>query len=163
MHMSNVISAWVAQAVDALERAVPQDVSLREVEALTLVSNHPGCSGEWLRARLGLSQSGTVRAVDRLQDLGYVVRARSGRVVALRTTAKGERLLRQWHEARSGAIEDLVGGLSGPEQKRLVRLLGRALTRHPRERHEADRACRTCEWPLCEPACPVDASVGPDR
>jgi len=159
MHISNVVSAWVTQAADTLDRAVPPGVGRREVEALTLVSTHPGCSSEWLRARLGLSQSGTVRAVDRLQDLGYVERARSGRAVALRTTSKGEKLLRVWHQARGAAVDELVGALSGPEQERLMRLLSGALTRHPRQRDEADRACRTCEWPLCRPTCPVDQSV----
>lgn len=157
--MSNVVSAWVVQAADALERAVPPGVGRREVEALTLISTHPGCSSEWLRGRLGLSQSGTVRAVDRLQDLGYVVRARSGRAVALRTTAKGTRLLRDWHRARTAAVDEVVGALAPADQERLVRLLARALSHRPREREEADRACRTCEWPLCEPVCPVDRSV----
>jgi len=160
MHTSNVVSAWVAQAVDALEQVVPRNVGVREIEAMTLIANHPGCSGDWLRARLGLSQSGTVRVVDRLQRLGYVDRARSGRAVALRTTATGRELLREWYDARAAAVDQLLGDLRTDDQERLVMLLGRALARHPRERDEADRTCRTCEWPRCEPACPVDRSVG---
>jgi DNA-binding MarR family transcriptional regulator len=159
MHKSNVVSAWVVQAADALERAVPSGIGRREVEALTLVATHPGCTGEWLRARLGLSQSGTVRAVDRLQQLGYVGRARAGRTVALRITPQGSRVLRDWHRARTAVVDEVVGTLSTTDQERLVRLLARALVQQPRERPEADRACRTCEWPLCEPACPVDRSV----
>ncbi len=159
MHTPNVVNAWVLQAVDALEGAAPRGVALREIEALTLISTHPGCSSDWLRVRVGLSQSGTVRAVDRLQDLRLVDRARSGREVALSTTPRGERLLRAWQDARGRAVDELLGGLDRRERDRLVQLIGLSLTRRSRERHEADRACRTCEWPRCEPACPVDLSV----
>ncbi|GAA0907401.1 hypothetical protein [Virgisporangium aurantiacum] len=53
----------------------------RELSALTLIGEHEGCSVEWLHGRVDLSQSGTVRLVDR----HLVRRERStGRGVPLR-------------------------------------------------------------------------------
>jgi hypothetical protein len=55
-----------------------------------LIASHDGCSADWLLSRIDLTQSGTVRLIDRLERLGYVVRARRGRVLELGLTAAGQ-------------------------------------------------------------------------
>lgn len=164
MHSGNVVTAWVLHAYDALlEQTGAADLGLRELTALTLVSTHTGQSIEWLRARVGLTQSGTVRLVDRLEQAGLVRRAApSGRQVTLSVTAHGRRQLRRWYAARDAVVAELLRELSEDQRDRLVELLAVTLERSPRPRVAADATCRACEWPVCVPECPVDRSVPVD-
>ncbi len=164
MHDANVVTAWVMSSHDALAGAATAAGSgLRELAALTLVASHEGCSGEWLRARIGLTQSGAVRLVDRLQADGLLARsAGSGRAIRLTATAEGRATLERWHAARNEALGRLTAGLDGPQVEQLAALLASALARQPRPRTAADSACRGCDWPACGTDCPVDRSVPDD-
>lgn len=161
MHTSNLISAWVLLAHDRLSAAgVSAELDRRQLEALTLVSVHPGCSIEWLRARIGLTQSGTVRLVDRLEEDGTLERRRlGGRAVALRLTDRGHGRLSRWRQERDSVVEELLGGLTAAQRNAMLEAIERALKAEPRARVEADRACRTCDWPACGADCPIDHSV----
>src|SRR4051795_11139793 len=67
MHISNVVAAYVLTVHDQLRGGMRQaELEPRELAALTLVAEHDGCSQDWLRPRVELTQSGTVRLVDRL-------------------------------------------------------------------------------------------------
>ena len=159
MHTSNVWAASVLAASDLLTEALPTGLGMRDLEALTLLANHPGATVEWLRTRVGLTQSGTVRLVDRLESVGMVHRRRTGREVGLSVTPLARRRLRSWDRARDAAMDRALAGLGPADRDVLVRLLASSLLGRPRTRPEADRTCRTCTWPRCEPGCPVDGSV----
>ncbi|WP_350275074.1 MarR family winged helix-turn-helix transcriptional regulator [Kribbella sp. HUAS MG21] len=126
---------------------------------MTLLGSHEGCSADWLYARIGLTQSGTVRLLDRLERLGYVDRTRRGRVLELRLTPQGRDLLSAWTSARDAASNDVLDALTADERRQLTELLSTALRRTSRVREVADATCRFCDWPACS-ACPVDESVG---
>jgi len=163
--MGNVWAAHIAHGSDLLASGLDDlrtgpSLGLREIEALTLVEAHSGCSSEWLRKRVGLSQSGTVRLVDRLAGLGVLSRTRTtGREVALSVTPAGRRILRRWSTRRDEAMTTALDALSATERQTLIDLLAKALRGGERVRSAADRACRTCDWAACEPGCPVDGSV----
>lgn len=161
MHTGNVVVAWVLAAHDRLRAAVAEvGLEPRDLAALTLVAEHDGCSVDWLRGRIELTQSGTVRLVDRLAGRGLVVRgASTGRGVPLHVTAAGSAMLRSWREARDALVAELLAGV--PEQRRgdLVTDLATALQGQPRPRAAADATCRTCTWAACGDDCPVDRSV----
>jgi DNA-binding MarR family transcriptional regulator len=161
MHTANVVSAWVVAAHDALvDAAAEVALDPRELAALTLVATHGGCSGEWLRRRVGLTQSGTVRLVDRLESEGLVRRAKAdGRGIALTVTPDAQERLRRWHAARSRVVDELLAGCSAQQREALAGALVTSLEQRPRERAEADATCRTCDWPACGDACPVARSV----
>jgi DNA-binding MarR family transcriptional regulator len=164
MHIPNVLSAWILRAHDALVDAAAREAGLdpRELAALTLIASHADCSVGWLHQRIGLTQSGTVRLVDRLQRAGLVGRSRSsGRGVALTVTAEAAKRLGRWQESRERLVDELLDGLDARDRASLADSLARALARQPRERSEADAACRTCDWPACGEECPVDRSVPP--
>lgn len=162
MSESNIWAAWTLAGHDALtaaaEEALPAGLGMRDLAALTLVGSHDGCSADWLWGRLGLTQSGTVRLIDRLERLGYLVRARSGRVLRLSLTEAGAQTVESWSEARDRAAGEVLGSLSPSERRQLNHLLSTALRRHHRARQTADITCRLCAWPTCAP-CPVDESV----
>jgi DNA-binding MarR family transcriptional regulator len=162
MHTANIVSAWVVTAHDALlEAAGYVGLDTRQLAALSLIASHPGCSIEWLRRRVGLTQSGTVRLVDRLQAEGLVRRGRpgSGRV-ELAMTAPGSRRLKRWNQARERVVEELTANLRPISRSDLVTALANSLSSRSRARDQADVACRTCDWPACGNRCPVDQSVG---
>jgi DNA-binding MarR family transcriptional regulator len=161
MHTSNVVVAWIATAQDRLDDGVA-DLGLhpRELTALTLVHNHDGCSLEWLRARVGLTQSGTVRLVDRLAARGLLTRGTStGRGGALRVTPAAVDLLDRWRQARDDIVDGLLGGVPAGLRQSIVDGMAAALLTRGRRRVEADVSCRRCTWAECGDDCPVDHSV----
>jgi DNA-binding MarR family transcriptional regulator len=162
MHTAdNVLTAWILSAHDALVAAADAaGASPRDLAVLTLVGSHPGCTGEWLRARVGLTQSGTVRLLDRLEQAGHLCRApRAGRQVALTLTAAGAAVVTAWLDARAAALAEVTKGLSSQRRDALVDVLTTALAGRDRARADADATCRGCDWPACGDACPVDRSV----
>lgn len=165
MHTSdmNALTAWTVLASDAMDGAQREGVKLpeRSVAALVLLRNRQGPTVDWLYRRLGITQSGAVRLVDRLTALGLVRREKlpGRREVALHLTARGEAWLDRALRARARAMHSLLEPLSPAEQKRLAGLVGKVLAGGARRREEADEACRLCDWDACKPTCPVDASV----
>jgi DNA-binding MarR family transcriptional regulator len=161
MHSTNVWTAWALRVHDGLTQAADRmGLDIRACTALTLIGTHDGCSADWLRRRVGLTQSGTVRLVDRLSALGLVARgARTGRLSSLSLTAEGRARLAQWIRYRDQAIGDLVGSAEPAHLERLTAVLAAMLEGEQRTRPEADAACRACDWPACGTDCPVDRSV----
>jgi DNA-binding MarR family transcriptional regulator len=161
MHMENVVTAWALSLHDGLATVADElGTAVRDISALTLVASHPDVPVDWLRSRIGLSQPGTVRLVDRLSEAGLVRRAaREGRSVHLAVTPAGRELLERWTRQRDQAVRRLTAGLTTGEQAQLTGLLAAALSSPDRPRAEADQTCRTCDWPACGDDCPVDRSV----
>jgi DNA-binding MarR family transcriptional regulator len=161
MHSANVVVAWIATAQDRLDDGVAElGLHPRELAALTLVHTHEGCSVEWLRARVGLTQSGTVRLVDRLAARNLVQRGPStGRGVPLRVTAAAVVLLERWGQVRDGIVDGLLEGVPAGIRQSIVDGMAAALLAHGRRRIEADVSCRRCSWVECGDDCPVDHSV----
>jgi DNA-binding MarR family transcriptional regulator len=161
MHTGNVVIAWLLAGHDHLRAAV-REVGLdpRELAALTLVAEHDGCSVDWLRGRVELTQSGTVRLVDRLAGRGLLIRdASTGRGVPLHLTAAGEQALDVWRDARDRVAGELLASVPEDRRAAFVADLAASLEARPRARSEADAACRTCTWEACGSDCPVDRSV----
>jgi DNA-binding MarR family transcriptional regulator len=163
MHSGNVIVAWLLAGHDRLRAAMRElDLDPRELAALTLVAEHDGCSVDWLRSRVELTQSGTVRLIDRLAGRGLLVRgASTGRGVPLHVTAAGEHALGIWRDTRDSVVDELLAGVPENRRAAFVADLAGSLTARPRARSEADATCRTCTWVACGTDCPVDRSVTP--
>ncbi len=158
MHESNLWAAWTLRSHDALTAALPSGLGLRDAAALTLISSHPGCSADWLWARIGLTQSGTVRLVDRLEGLGYLSREKAGRSVRISLVEAGEVALQAWNQAREDASREALSGLTAAQRAEFAALLEQGLRGTERIRVDADTTCRLCDWQSCE-RCPVSRSV----
>jgi DNA-binding MarR family transcriptional regulator len=161
MHTANVVTAWATATTDRMREGIAHAGSdPRELAALTLVATHDGCSLDWLRHRISLTQSGTVRLVDRISSKGRIRRgASTGRGVPLHITETGQRYLREWQEVQARIVDELLAGLTLDQRRVLVEGMATALAAHGRARHQADAICRTCSWAACEPDCPVDRSA----
>jgi DNA-binding MarR family transcriptional regulator len=113
-----------------------------------------------LREVLGLTPSGTVRLVDRLQDAGYVTRrpGRDGRSVSLRLTASGRRAAQRVSAARAAVLEDALATLSRDEHQALEELMSRVLVGLIRGPGAVRWMCRLCDMEACghkTGGCPV--------
>jgi DNA-binding MarR family transcriptional regulator len=161
MHVSNVLVAWVNTVHDQLGEGMREaGLEPRDLAALTLVAQHDGCSLDWLRERVDLTQSGTVRLVDRLSGRDLLARgAPSGRSVPLHVTAAGQEVLHRWAAIRDRITGRLLADLPDEQRALLVSAMAGALQGRPRVRAQADAACRVCTWPACGTDCPVDRSV----
>ena len=159
----NAVSALLLQIGDATDAAILDAVGLsaRELAALVLVSNRAGCTVSWLHGRLGLTQSGAVRLLDRLEDLGMVRRVRTAgrREIALGVTTRGKRVVTRGTAARARVIDTQLGALSPADREAFMALAARALAGQDRTRDEGDEACRLCNWPACTPDCPMEQAI----
>lgn len=159
----NILSAWLNLGAGEAERRVVDAVGLPErgLAALVLIDSHPGCGVDWLYRRLGITQSGTVRLLDRLQSSELIRRHRpeGQRGVEITLSAAGRSVLARGVAARANAMRQLLSPLSQQERDQLIALITRVLSERTRERQCADILCRLCDWPACTEKCPVDASV----
>jgi predicted MarR family transcription regulator len=109
---------------------------------------------------LGLTPSGTVRLIDRLQDAGYVTRGpqRDGRSVAVRLTPAGRRAAQRVTRARGEVLQAALGDLSPAEREAFERTLSKLLVGLIRGPGAVRWMCRLCDMTACgrsEGRCPV--------
>jgi DNA-binding MarR family transcriptional regulator len=144
-----------AAAGDALGQSDSAAVAL---SALYHFLNDP--SVDLLRQVLGLTPSGTVRLVDRLEEAGYVARrpGRDGRSVSLRLTASGRRAAARVSAARTEVLENALSGLGAAERRALDDVISRVLAGLIRGPGATRWMCRMCDTTACgreEGRCPV--------
>lgn len=126
--------------------------------ALVAIGSYPVENIERLSGVLGITHSGTVRLVDRLEEDGLVERRRmGGRSVALVLTDAGERRMREVLAGRRRALEAALEVLSPSERARLTNLLEKLLAGLTDSFERSERICRLCEVDACpQDVCPVE-------
>jgi DNA-binding MarR family transcriptional regulator len=151
------LALGVNERVDvALERATGLGAS--DNAALVLLGVTPGVTMGGLESALGLSQSATVRLVDRLQQAGHVVRrpGRDKRELALYLSALGVDCRNRILDARLAALEEVTGELAKPERRMLMALLDRLLPELAGDPAAVQHACRLCDRDMCrQRECPL--------
>jgi DNA-binding MarR family transcriptional regulator len=161
-HLRNVLGALAVAATDLLtEDAQADGYYPAEHAAIILIGTVDGLSQEDLQRRLGLSQPGTTRLVDRLAVRGLLIRAPGPdrRTNALRLTTAGvleaERALARRHEL----LGPLIAGLDDAEQRAAAKLIDRMLATLVRSGRSPWRICRECDQAACHAGqcqCPVE-------
>jgi DNA-binding MarR family transcriptional regulator len=164
---ANVLGALALVLTDRMADAVEDAAAQAESGATALSALvhvlPPDPSIDLLAQVLGLTHSGTVRLVDRLERAGQVRRGagRDGRSTAVRLTAAGRRAATRVTTARTGQLSAALAVLTGDEQEQLAGLAGRVLA--GLRRNGADTpvqrwTCRLCDTTACgRPAgrCPL--------
>jgi DNA-binding MarR family transcriptional regulator len=104
-----------------------------------------------LRRVLGLTSSGTVRAVDRLVDAGLVARETGddARETVVRLTPAGGRAARRVSEARTAVLDGALGTLTATERSTLEQLAGKVLAGMIRAPGATRWTCRLCDTAAC--------------
>jgi DNA-binding MarR family transcriptional regulator len=123
-----------------------------------------GPSVDLLRQVLGLTSSGTVRLVDRLEEAGYVRRGpgRDGRSTSVTLTAGGRRTAQRVCAARAAVLDDSLGVLSAAERQEFGALMAKVLAGLIRGPGAVRWLCRMCDTTACgreEGHCPVANAV----
>jgi DNA-binding MarR family transcriptional regulator len=156
----NLIGALVTALQDELEAATTSAAAHGSAfpAALVTIEGEPGMSIDRLRRVLGLSHSGAVRLLDRLESDGMVRRKAGpdGRTVALELTAAGRRQAGAVQEGRRVALDRALSPLSQRERRQLVQLAETLLAGLTRDTEHSEHICRLCDLGACPEAdCPV--------
>jgi DNA-binding MarR family transcriptional regulator len=117
-------------------------------------------SVDLLRQVLGLTHSGTVRLLDRLEAQGLVARGPGpdARTASVRLTRKGGAAARRVSAARAAVLEQALAGLDDRQRAALGQAFGEVLTQLIREPGATRWTCRLCDTKACgrpEDRCPV--------
>jgi DNA-binding MarR family transcriptional regulator len=156
---ANLLGAHALVVADRMREAAGMELSSAAVlNALETFAD--GASIDALRRILGLSHSGGVRIVRRLERQGLIARERDpddGRAVRLHLTAAGRRATRRVLTARIDAIAPLVEVLPEAERASFERQLERLLAGVTQGREDANHICRLCAPDVCghPERCPV--------
>lgn len=107
-----------------------------------------------LRQVLGLTPSGTVRLLDRLEESGYVRRGpgADGRSVSVSLTNEGRAAAERVAAARTGVLATALAVLSEDERESARLLFGKVLASLIRGPGATRWICRLCDTGVCRSA-----------
>jgi DNA-binding MarR family transcriptional regulator len=162
-HTANLLGALALVVHDRFGEAMTEASGRSQTAAAALASldnflDRPTI--DTLRRVLGLTSSGTVRLVDRLQDDGLVERSQGDdrRATALQLTRTGRKAARDVAGARAAVLDDALASLAEHERETLDGLLAKLLVGMMREPGATRYMCRLCDASACghaEGRCPV--------
>jgi DNA-binding MarR family transcriptional regulator len=162
-HSANVLGALALRLHDRMAVAVVEAAGQPEngAAALSLLANfveQPQVG--LLHKALGLTPSGAVRMVDRLEADGEVRRGpgADARSTTVKLTARGRRTARRLSAARLAVLDDALSVLSDAERETLDTLVSRVLVGLKRPAPPVRHMCRLCDATACGHAdghCPV--------
>lgn len=160
---ANLLGALALAVVDRTSEALVEAAghSLSTAAALSALQHIlEAPTIERLSQVLGLTHSGTVRLVDRLEHDGYVRRDRGPdrRSAAVSLTAAGREAAAQVTAARGQVLETALAPLDAEERGAFGELVGRILVGMMREPGATRWTCRLCDTGACgryEGGCPI--------
>jgi DNA-binding MarR family transcriptional regulator len=163
-HGANLLGALALAVSDRVaeagaDRSGRSESAAAALSALDQFLGHP--SIDQLAQVLGLSQSGTVRLVDRLEGDGLVQRGagEDGRITTVSLTPAGHRAAHRLEAARLEVLDGVLEPLTVSERRSFSALLGRILVGMMREPGATRWICRLCDLSACgRPAghCPLE-------
>jgi DNA-binding MarR family transcriptional regulator len=171
----NLLGALSLAVADRTADAVGDAAGQSETAAIALSALHQFLerpSVGLLRQVLGLTPSGTVRLLDRLQDAGYVERRPGvdGRSVSVELTASGRRAAERVAAARAEVLDEALSPLAPAEREAFEDALARVLPGLIRGPGATRWMCRLCDMKACgreHGKCPVERAAreryGPGR
>ncbi|MGB0094192.1 MAG: MarR family transcriptional regulator [Solirubrobacteraceae bacterium] len=150
----NLLGALSLAITDRTADGAGEAVGQSESAAVALSAMHHFLNDpavDLLGQVLGITPSGTVRLVDRLQDAGYLKRrpGRDGRSVSLRLTAAGRRAAERVSAARAQVLQNALSALTPGERDVLEELLSRVLVDLIRGPGAVRWMCRLCDTAAC--------------
>ena len=176
-HAANALGAFSLVVADRMSAAVEAVAALGPSAPSALAALHEfldGGSVTQMSSVLGLTHSGAVRLVDRLEAQGLVQRvgAQDGRAVSVVLTRRGRGMAARVLQARAQSLTSALSALSSDEVDNLAAALDTMLTAVTLARAEERSArthdrpqpwlCRLCDFAACgrsEGSCPVHNAV----
>jgi DNA-binding MarR family transcriptional regulator len=178
--LANLIGALVLTLDDRLRDATETAAGHGAAAPAALVALHEFLGHgtmDQLRRAVGLTPSGAVRLVDRLEQSGYVERHASSdkRAVALVLTSSGRAAARRVRAARHTAIESALSELSTADRSSLTKITEKLLAVITRQRltnreqgnePAGGWICRLCDFEACgrqHGTCPAATTSGASK
>lgn len=160
---ANLLGALSLSVSDRTADALGESAGQSQTAAIALSALHHFLDAptlDRLRQVLGLTPSGAVRLVDRLQDAGYVRRrpGADGRSVSVQLTASGRRAARRVTAARAEVLQEALAVLAPQERRTFEELASRVLVGLMRGPGAVRWMCRLCDTGTCRGesgGCPV--------
>jgi DNA-binding MarR family transcriptional regulator len=162
--LQNLLGALAVALSDAVSATAAESAGHAGAmgAALAVIAQEPGLGIEQLKVPLGLTQSATVRIVDRLVADGYAERGAGSdhRRVAVVLTERGMSAAGALLDGRRGVLHDAVQALDPAEQQALEATLGKLLGAVTTDPGHAERICRLCDVAACpRRTCPVEQAA----
>jgi DNA-binding MarR family transcriptional regulator len=159
----NLLGALALAVTDRMSDAVTAaaDQSVTSATALSALHHFLDApSVDLLRQVLGLTSSGTVRLLDRLEAAGYVTRGagRDARSTAITLTAAGREAAERVSAARAHLLEEALAVLSDDERATFEAIASKLLVGMMREPGAVRWTCRLCDTGTCR-ATPGDCPI----
>ena len=161
---ANLLGALALAASDRARETITHATGCSETAAATLSAldqflERP--SVDYVSKVVGLSQSGAVRLIDRLERDGLVARGvgEDGRVTAISLTAAGRKLARRIESSRLESLDAVLAPLTEAELGSFAKLTGKLLVGMMRKPGATRWMCRLCELSACERPlgnCPIE-------
>ncbi|OMU76312.1 hypothetical protein AQ780_30445, partial [Burkholderia pseudomallei] len=158
----NIFGALALALTDRITAGAKAVVHLHgnAASVLVLITNHPGESFDTIQRALGLTHSGAVRLIDKLEAARLVERRRNendARAVTLWATPHGAQTATTVLAARAQVLEPLLARTSNADRKVITAFLEAALAELTDNKDRALSICRFCEEGRCRPlGCPVE-------
>jgi DNA-binding MarR family transcriptional regulator len=160
---ANQVGALVVALGDRMEGAITASSGLARNDAIALSALLHFLEGpriDRLADVLGLTSSGTVRLVDRLEAAGYVRRSagEDSRATTVALTATGRRKARAVSDARAAALDRALSVLDPHDRRAFTELAGRVTAGLVAPEREHPWICRLCDTSGCgrpRGECPV--------
>lgn len=155
---ANVLGALAGTVTDQATAAMlaaaelPSKGSSSSVAALAAIAEFLGApTVDQLRRVLGLTPSGAVRLVDRLESDGLVSRGpgADGRSRAVALTERGRSTATSATRARRDVLEAMLGGFTPDELETLHGMLGRMMRNAVYAKSGGAWICRMCDLAAC--------------
>jgi DNA-binding MarR family transcriptional regulator len=166
-HDANVLGALALVLHDRMSEAIAEAAGQPETGAAALsvllqFMEQPRVG--LLHRALGLTPSGAVRMLDKLEAAGWVRRGpgADGRSTSVRLTASGRRVAQRAAAARAAVLDDALGVLSADERRAFTDIVDRLLVGQIRDHGATKWMCRLCDAGACghaEGRCPVGAEA----
>jgi DNA-binding MarR family transcriptional regulator len=155
--LANVLGALALVVADETARVVTAAAaegrgSVTDAAGLSALAQFlDGATLDRVHRVLGVTPSGAVRLVDRLEAAGLVARTAGtdARSRSVRLTGPGRERARTVGRARSAYLRGLVDGLSADEVDALRRLLGRVMANVVHAKEGGAWTCRLCDLTAC--------------
>jgi DNA-binding MarR family transcriptional regulator len=158
---ANLLGTLSLAVAGRIEAAVASPLGPSAPAALSALEGYLGGEPiDALRQTLGLTHSGAVRLVDRLEAAGLAERrpGPDARTVAVALTPAGRGAAEEVRAARVAALEGALAVLSADERATLTGLHEKLLAGLTSDRASARRLCRLCDIDACghhRGTCPV--------
>lgn len=152
---ANVLGALALVVTDELARSVVTAAGVpatTDAAALAALEQFlDGATLDRVHQVLGVTPSGAVRLVDRMERAGLVARGPGpdGRSRAVRLTNAGRARARAVRDARAAYLGSLVEGLSADEVAELRRLMAHVMGNVVRAKDGGAWTCRLCDLDAC--------------